>query len=118
MFADAPQLYCEYTAYAPNGRQITDPATLMKLGLQRNYWGNPLGVGIGFKPAPALDVFGFVAAKDRVIDIVGRSLTQFEKWDYVEVEQKVIGPIDANHIGVVHKNRWRVDKVYDEFGGW
>jgi hypothetical protein len=118
MFADAPQLYCEYTAYAPDGRQITDPATLRKLGLQRNYWGNPLGVGIGFKPAPALDVFGEVATQQQVNNTVGLRLTEFEEWDYIEVEQKVIGATDADHIGVVRKDRWRVDKKYYELGGW
>jgi hypothetical protein len=118
MFADAPQLYCEYAAYAPDGRQITDPATLMKLGLQRNYWGNPLGVGVGFMPAPTVDDFGKVATQQEVIDMASPRLRQFPEWESIEVVQSVIGPTDANHVGVVRKERWRVTKEAVWDGGW
>ena len=115
MFADAPRLYCDYAAYAPDGRQITDPETLKQLGLQRNYWGNPLGVGVGFMPAPSVDEFGKVVFRQEVINAVTPRLARFE-WDYINVEQTVIGPTDANHLGVVRKDRLRVAKPAPLFG--
>ncbi|HVS34530.1 MAG TPA: hypothetical protein VMS17_03045 [Gemmataceae bacterium] len=112
MFADAPRRYCDYTVYTPDGRRLHEPQDLqdlLKLGLQRNYWGNPLGVGVGFQPAASVDVFGTVATGDQVRDMAAPRLKQFPQWPYVEVEQTVIGPTDADHIGVVRRQRWPVD---------
>src|SRR5580704_16284260 len=53
MFEDAPLLYCDYAVTDPDGR----PLELLDFGLHRNYWGNPLGVGVGFEPPPSLDIF-------------------------------------------------------------
>lgn len=117
MFADAPRLYCDYAVYTPDGRQITDSATLTKLGVQRNYWGNPLGVGVGFEPAPSADDFGKVAPKDAVVGMVARRLEGFPDLQYVEVEQRVVGPIDADHVGVQRAERWRVDNPFFKPGG-
>ncbi len=61
MFADAPRRYCDYAVVTPDGRRLTEPQDLARFGLQRNYWGNPLGVGVGFEPAESVDVFGKVA---------------------------------------------------------
>jgi hypothetical protein len=108
MFADAPGQYCDYAVYAPDGSQVTDAAALAKLGVQRNYWGNPLGVGVGFRPAESVDVFGATATEQQVRDMVGQRLRQFPQWEYVDVEQKIIGPTDADHIGVRRHERWRV----------
>jgi hypothetical protein len=111
MFADAPRQYCDYAVYKPDGEKVSDEATLTQLGLQRNYWGNPLGVGVGFEPAQSVDVFGTTATEQQVRDMVGRRLRRFPQWDYVDVEQRVIGPTDADHVGVTHTERWRIFKT-------
>ncbi len=117
MFADAPQKYCEYAVVTPDGRRLTEANDLLPFGLQRNYWGNPLGVGVGFKPAPTVDDFGKVATHQEVIDTVAPCLKRFSEWEYVEVEQKVIGPTDDDHVGVVDRHLWRVSNPYYQAGG-
>jgi hypothetical protein len=117
MFADAPQHYCEYTVVTPGGRRLTEATDLLPFGLQRNYWGNPLGVGVGFKPAPTVDDFGKVATRQEVIDAVTPRLKQFPEWKSVEVEQRVIGPIDGDHVGVVETHFWRVNNPSYQSGG-
>ena len=75
MFGDAPRLYCDYVVRLPDGRQLTDETdkpTLTKLGVQRNYWGNPLGVGVGYEPPPTVDDFGKVADKELVVGMVAK----------------------------------------------
>ena len=101
MFADAPQQYCDYTVVTPDGRRLTEAKDLLPFGLQRNYWGNPLGVGVGFKPAPTVDDFGMIATRQQVIDEVAPRLKPFPEWEYVEVEQRIVGTTDDNHVGVV-----------------
>ena len=44
MFADAPQLYCDYQLFDPRGNALD----VLDFGLHRNYWGNPVGEGVGF----------------------------------------------------------------------
>ena len=117
MFADAPRQYCDYAVYTPDGRRLTEPRDLLPLGLQRNYWGNPLCVGVGFQPAPSVDVFGTVATRKQLTDTVALRLQQFPAWRYVLVEKSVIGPIDADHVGVVWGDLWRVDNPYYKPGG-
>jgi hypothetical protein len=117
MFADAPQQYCDYAVVTPDGRRLIEPQDLLPLGLQRNYWGNPLGVGVGFQPAESVDVFGAVATPGQVADMVTARLRRFPQWEYVEVEQSVIGKTDADHVGVVRSERWRVDNPFYKPGG-
>jgi hypothetical protein len=115
MFADAPHQYCDYVVHTPDGRELTDATdrkTLTQLGLQRNYWGNPLGVGVGFEPAPTVDHFGEVASEREVRDMVAERLKQFPAWPLVVVEQRIVGPADAERIGVVRYTHWRVDNPY------
>jgi hypothetical protein len=108
MFADAPTHYCDYAVITPDGERLSDAATLTRLGLQRNYWGNPLGVGVGFRPAESADVFGETATGEQVRAMVAERLRQFPQWDYVDVEQRVVGPTDGDHVGVTHTERWRI----------
>ncbi len=57
--------YCEYAVVTPDGKRRTQGTNeLLPFGLQRNYWGNPLGVGVGFKPwrLPVND-FGKIATR-------------------------------------------------------
>src|SRR5262245_45102522 len=72
MFADAPRLYCDYHVYDPEGselhlagpdgkaRVLVDGKPVPALGLHRNYWGNPIGAGVGFIPPQTVDQFGKV----------------------------------------------------------
>jgi hypothetical protein len=117
MFADAPRFYCDYAVYGPDDRQITDETALTRLGVQRNYWGNPLGVGVGFEPAPSVDDFGMIAARDAVVETVARRLEWFPDLKYVEVEQRIVAPTDADHVGVKQTERWRVDNPFFKAGG-
>ena len=117
MFADAPRQYCEYALVTPDGRRLTDAADLRPFGLQRNYWGNPLGVGVGFRPAPAVDDFGRVASRVEVFAIVAPRLKLHPDWPWVEVEQTVIGPTDADHVGVVERRTLHVDNPSYRPGG-
>ena len=112
MFSDAPQLYCDYEASAPDGRPITDLPTLTKLGLQRNYWGNPLGVGVGYAPPPAVDDFGRVASEKEVTAFVAERLKQFPDWAYVDVGQNVVSPTDHGRLGRACGYPWRVNNPY------
>jgi len=118
MFADAPRLYCDYAVYTPDGERITDLPTLTKLGVQRNYWGNPLGVGVGYEPPPTVDEFGAVAAKDSVVAMVACGLGQFPQWKYVEVVQVVVRPTDDGRLASEPGEPWRVDNpLFKRAGG-
>lgn len=115
MFADAPRLYCDYGVRLPDGRQITDEtdkATLTKLGVQRNYWGNPLGVGVGYEPPPTVDDFGKVADKEFVVEMVAKRLEQFPDWRYVEVVRTVVRPAADGLIVREPGETWRVNNPY------
>ena len=109
MFADAPEVYADYTVVTPDGRRFTEPKDLIPFGVQRNYWGNPLGVGVGFEPANSVDDFGKIAPKEAVVQAVARRLSHFPDLKYVDVEQRIVGPIDADHVGEQRTERWRVD---------
>ncbi len=109
MFADSPRQYCAYAVITPAGLRLTEPKELTPFGLQRNYWGNPLGVGVGFEPAESADVFGAVAARERATEVVAEHLKHFPDLKYVDVEQSVVGPTDADHVGVLGTARCRVD---------
>jgi hypothetical protein len=108
MFADAPQLYCDYAIYSPEGKRLPEG----DLGLQRNYWGNPIGVGVGFRPRPTLDHFGDVADLELVTQHVAEHLARFPELPYVEVNQEVIGAVDSDHVGPLQERRWRVDNPH------
>ena len=105
MFADAPQRYCEYTVTDPEGR----PVGLALVGLQRAYWGNPLGVGVGYRPVASLDVFGEVPSPEAVTAGVRTRLAALPDLAYVDVSRTVIGPVDDRHIGPVETVSWRVE---------
>jgi hypothetical protein len=108
MFADAPQRYCNYTVLGPDGQ----PLDLRDFGLQRNYWGNPLGVGVGFRPAETIDHFGEVPEKQAVIAHVADRLARHPGLKYVEVVREVIGPLESGRIGLVQTDRWRIDNPH------
>lgn len=105
MFEDAPTRYCEYQVKNPQGQALD----LREIGLQRNYWGNPIGIGVGFHPRPTLDRVGQIASKEEVTAQVQRFLGQHPDIPYVLVTQDILGPIDDWHVGSIQQHIWRVD---------
>jgi len=105
MFADAPQLYCSYQLFDPRG----NPLDVLDFGLHRNYWGNPVGEGVGFKPPHSVDQFGIIGDPEEITPHVQNRLRQWPELAYVEVLQEVIGDEDGRRVGVIRKRRWRVE---------
>ncbi len=77
--------------------------------MQRNYWGNPVGVGTGFRPPPTVDRFGEVPRREAVSAAVARGLASRPELPFVDVVCEVIGPTNDRGIGVVARDRWRVN---------
>ncbi len=106
MFRDNPRMYCDYQVLDPQGSQLP----LSNFQLQRNYDGNPLGLGAGVLPPPSLDEFGSAPDESALIAHVHRILAaSFPELRYVDVVQTVIGPIDENRVGVIKEKRFRVN---------
>jgi hypothetical protein len=108
MFADAPRCYCNYLIFAPDRRAL-DPRDF---GLQRNYWGNPLGVGAGFLPAETVDRFGEAADRETVTARVASCLDYHPELEFVEVVREVIGPRESGGVGLVRTDYWRVPNPF------
>jgi hypothetical protein len=104
MFADAPRCYCRYAVLDPAGR----PLPPGEFGLGRDYWGNPVGVGVGFRPPPTVDRFGQVAPREAVTAAVREGLAGRADLGFVDVVQEVVGPLGDGGVGVVRSGRWRV----------
>jgi hypothetical protein len=105
MFEDAPQLYCDYQIQDPRGRALAPG----DFGVQRNYWGNPVGVGTGFRPPPTVDRFGEVPQREAVSAAVARGLARRPELPFVDVVCEVVGPTDDRGIGIVARDHWRVN---------
>ncbi len=108
MFADAPRRYCAFKVLAPDGSELR----LSDFALQRNYWGNPLGVGCGFRPPESLEQFGAVPTDAEVKRHVEEQLARFPDLQFVDVIREVTGPIDAYRVGQLEWKRWRVPNPY------
>ena len=109
MFRDAPLCCCNYRVYAPNGRELPAADWLV----QRIYDGNPVGYGVGICPPPVLESkFGQVCDEQTVREHIRAQFKNphNQNYLYVEVVQDHIGPIDAQHVGIVHTSRWRVER--------
>jgi hypothetical protein len=104
MFADAPRVYCSWAVLDPAGRSLP----LDEFGLQRNYWGNPLGVGVGFAPLPSVDRFGSVPSREEVSEAVRKHLARRKDIAYVEIIQEVIGPVGSS-VGRTQTTSWRIN---------
>jgi hypothetical protein len=105
MFADAPRRYCNYRVLTADGRPL-DPR---EFGVQRNYWGNPLGVGAGFLPAESADRFGEVPDREAVTALVAARLASHPELESIELLREVIGPLESGGVGVVRTESWRID---------
>jgi hypothetical protein len=112
MFADAPRRYCNYIIMAPDHRTL-DPR---EFGVQRNYWGNPLGIGAGFLPAETVDHFGEVADLETVTAWVAGRLAGRPGLEFVEVVREVIGPLESGGVGPVQTESWRVPNPFYRTG--
>ena len=109
MFRDTPTKFCNYRVYSPTGDEL--PAADWRL--QRIYDGNPIGYGVGVRPPPVIEQeFGVIHDEAAVRTHVEQQFQRPEnaRFDYVEVVQEVIGPIDAQRVGIVATNRWRIDR--------
>lgn len=106
MFCDNPRLYCDYQVFDPQGA----PLPLDDFQLQRNYDGNPLGLGAGVQPTHSLDKFGTVPDESALIAHVAHVLAaRFPEHRYVDVVQTLIGPVDENRVGVIKEIHVRVN---------
>jgi hypothetical protein len=104
MFRDNPQVCCNYRVLAADGSELKAEDWLC----QRIYDGNPLGYGVGVQPPPVIEQrFGDVHTEEQIREHFARVLAQPRHRDlaYVEVVQEVIGPIDAERVGVVKTKR-------------
>ncbi|MCI0357600.1 MAG: hypothetical protein L0211_03830 [Planctomycetaceae bacterium] len=104
MFRDNPRQCCNYRVLAPDGIELAAGDWLC----QRIYDGNPLGYGVGIKPPAVIEqCFGDVHTEDQIRQHIERLLAaeRHEDVSSVEVVQEVIGPIDAERVGVVATNR-------------
>ena len=106
MFSDSPKVYCNYVVFDPLGNRLP----LKDFQLQRNYDGNPVGLGAGIKPLPTIDVFGSVPDRITLTEHVKRQLEKHPELEYVTVVQEVVGPISNERVGVVRRNEFSVKR--------
>jgi len=107
MFRDCPTEICNYSVYDAEGTELQQGDWLV----QRVYDGNPLGYGVGVKPPPVLEQqFGVVHDESTVRQHFQRQLAEprHQRYAFVDVVQEVVGATDAQHVGVVRSQRWRV----------
>ena len=109
MFRDSPTKFCNYHIYSPAGAELPAADWL----LQRIYDGNPVGYGVGVRPPPVIEQeFGVIHDEAAVRKHVEQQFEQAAnaQYNYVEVVQEVIGPIDAQRVGVVETHPWRINR--------
>ena len=110
MFRDRPKVYCVYEVTDPTGVALP----LAAFALQRNYDGNPVGLGAGVPPPASLDVFGDAPSMERVQAHVRARLTDHPPaLAYVDVTQTVIGAVDDAAVGVIRRQTARVTRDGD-----
>ncbi len=112
MFRDNPQTCCNYRVLGPDGTELPAEEWLC----QRIYDGNPLGYGVGIQPPAVIEqCFGDVHSEEHVREHIQRLLLEPRHRDlpHVEVVQEVIGPIDAERVGVVATHRFVVQRAED-----
>lgn len=95
MFCDEPGEFAEYELYDPDGNSLP----LARFQLQRNYDGNPPGLGVGIKPPATLDSFGNIPSEEELRSHLEKMLEEQQDLDSVRVVRRVIGAIDDQHVG-------------------
>src|SRR5437899_7626670 len=109
MFRDSPSGCCNYQVFAADGRELHP----QHWRLQRVYDGNPVGYGVGVRPPAILEMeFGVVHDAATVRQHVERQFHEpvNQGHEFVDVIQEVIGPTDRQHIGIVRRQRWRIER--------
>ncbi len=110
MFRDNPQACCNYRVLAPDGTELPAAEWLC----QRIYDGNPLGYGVGIEPPAVIEQrFGDVHSEEHIREHVQRLLDEPRHRDlpFVVVVQEVIGPLDAERVGVTATHRFVVRRA-------
>jgi hypothetical protein len=108
MFRDSPRQYCNYKVYAPNGEEL--PAENWRLN--RVYDGNPVGYGVGIRPPAVLEQqFGVIHEEATVREHIARQFAnpKNREYDFVDVVQETVGPVDGPHVGIIGSKRWRIE---------
>jgi hypothetical protein len=116
MFRDAPQQYANVRVFAPDGKKLADNSRRAldaatspdPFCLRRYYDGNPVGCGVGICPPKTIDDFGKVPHEQAVREHITQHWPRDLNLEYVEVEQEIVGPLDAQRVGVQSTQRWRV----------
>jgi len=112
MFRDAPTRYCNYRLYGPAG-QLLDAEVFLA---HRIYDGNPVGYGVGIKPPAVLEEFG--RERDEAYcrqHVIARLAEEANRgFPFVEIEQEVVGAIGSQRVGVIRRDRWRVENPHYE----
>ncbi|HUE73210.1 MAG TPA: hypothetical protein VMP01_20155 [Pirellulaceae bacterium] len=121
MFRDSPTQYAEYRVFDPQGNELPSrhyaldkDKTGDPLFLGRVYDGNPVGYGVGIAPPPVLEQeFGVIHDEATVRRHIQEQLARPENagLEYVVVEQRVIGPIDGQAVGVTKATRWKIERL-------
>lgn len=109
MFRDKPTKFCNYHIYSPAGEELA----VADWRLQRIYDGNPVGYGVGVRPPPVIEQeFGVIHEEAAVRTHVEEQFQRSEnaRFEYVEVAQEVIGPIDAERVGIIETRRWKINR--------
>ena len=77
------------------------------------YDGNPVGYGVGVRPPPVIEQeFGVVHDEATVRKHVERqfAIADNANYEFVDIVQEVIGPIDRNRVGVQETNPFRINR--------
>jgi len=109
MFRDSPSQCCSYQVLSADGRELNRENWL----LQRVYDGNPVGYGVGIRPPAILETqFGVIHDALAVRQHVERQFYEpmNREHEFVDVIQEVVAPTDSQHIGVVSRQRRRIER--------
>jgi hypothetical protein len=118
MFRDTPLMYANYRIYSPDGtkladnsrREIDPTGSPDPFKLRRYYDGNPVGCGVGICPPKTLGDFGIVHQEKLVRKHIAENWPSDLVFPYIEIEQEIIGPIDAQKVGIQKIQRWRINR--------
>lgn len=116
MFRDTPLKYANYRVYSPDGtkladnsrREIDPTGSPDPFKLRRYYDGNPVGCGVGICPPKTLGDFGIVHQEKHVRKHIAENWPSDLVFPYIEIEQEIIGPVDAQKVGIQKIQRWRI----------
>jgi hypothetical protein len=110
MFRDNPRQCCNFRVFAPDGTELPAEDWLC----HRVYDGNPLGYGVGLQPPAIVErQFGAVCSESDLRRHFQEQLArpEYRRFEYVEIVQEVIGPVDEERVGVVETRRLRIERT-------